>query len=158
MTSTSVDTSIQVRALGPADLDAARALLAAHDLPVEDLASPALSLLGAFQDRGLVGVVGLESCEPFGLLRSLAVADAHRGRGLARALCAEIFALARRRGIQTLFLLTTTAADYFPRLGFVAIPRDAAPPSIQTSTQFASLCPASARVMRWDAPSTAARS
>ena len=44
--------------------------------------------------------------------------------------------------------LTTTAADYFARLGFVRIDRDAAPPAIRATAQFASLCPASAHVMR----------
>lgn len=139
-----------LRRLGDGELTAVRALLAASELPVDDLMNPAISLIGAFHGRDLVGVVGLEACGWVGLLRSLAVADAYRGRGVARELCASLFALAAERGLETLFLLTTTAADYFARLGFVPIHRDAAPPAIQATTQFVSLCPASARVMRRD--------
>jgi amino-acid N-acetyltransferase len=140
--------AVELRRLGDGEISAARALLAACELPVDDLANPAISLIGAFHGHDLVGVIGLEACESVGLLRSLAVAGGHRGRGVARDLCDHLFALATERGIETLFLLTTTAADYFARLGFVAIDRDAAPGSIQTTTQFASICPTSARVMR----------
>ena len=147
MTASAPDPAIEPRPLA-GDLSAARELLAASDLPVDDLASPALSLFGAFHGPALVGVVGLESCAPFGLLRSLAVAPAFRGRGVARRLCDHVIALAAERGLPSLFLLTTTAADYFAKLGFAAIDRDAAPPPIRATAQFASLCPSSARVMR----------
>jgi amino-acid N-acetyltransferase len=142
------DASIQLRSLARSDLDTASALLAASGLPIDDLANPAISLIGAFLGRELVSVIGLEPCEEVGLLRSLAVAPAHRGRGIARVLCDQLLAIARERGFPTLFLLTTTAADYFAQLGFVAIERGAAPASIRSTAQFASLCPASARVMR----------
>ena len=150
MSHSAADALIQVRPLGRDDLDAARTLLAASELPVDDLANPAISLIGAFQGHDLVGVIGLEPCEQVGLLRSLAVAPAHRGRGVARELCDRLLAVARERGIRTLYLLTMTAADYFAKLGFAVIDRDAAPSSVRGTAQYTSLCPSSARVMRRD--------
>lgn len=139
-----------VERLTPASLDAARALLTAADLPVDDLEDPAITLLGVHADRALVGVIGLQACgAEIGLLRSLAVAPAHQGRGLAAQLCDAVVELAAAERIPELYLLTTSAADYFARRGFTAIDRAAAPEAVRTSAQFASLCPASARVMRY---------
>ena len=134
--------------IAPVTADAARALLVANELPVDDLGDPAITLFGAFAYGSLAGVVGLQSYGTVGLLRSLAVAPEHRDRGIAHALCERVFELARARSLAPLYLLTTGAADYFTRHGFVAIERDLAPPEIRASAQFATLCPASARVMR----------
>jgi amino-acid N-acetyltransferase len=134
----------------PVTPDAARALLVENELPIDDLDDPAIELLGAFANGALAGVVGLQRYGTIGLLRSLAVAREHRDRGIARALCERVFELARARSLVPIYLLTTSAADYFTRHGFVAIERDQAPAEIRTSAQFATLCPASARVMRRD--------
>lgn len=56
--------------------------------------------------------------------------------------------LARTHGIKSVYLLTTTAADYFPRMGFARIERDEVPVAVQQSTEFRTLCPASAVAMR----------
>lgn len=52
--------------------------------------------IGAFDEHELLGVSRLESCDRFGLLRSLAVAPARRDRGVARQLCDRVLALAGR--------------------------------------------------------------
>jgi amino-acid N-acetyltransferase len=136
--------------LTPASLDAARALLAAAELPTDDLEDPSITLLGVHADTALAGVIGLQACgDGVGLLRSLVVAPAHQGRGLAARLCDAVVERAAAGGIGELYLLTTTAADYFARRGFTAIERAAAPAPIRANAQFASLCPASARVMRY---------
>ena len=46
-----------------------------------------------------------------------------------------------------LFRSTQGADAFFARHGFRAIDRDAAPPAIRQTRQFAGLCPASARLM-----------
>jgi len=127
--------------------NAARELLAANELPTDDLDEPSIILIGAFDGGALIGVVGLQSFGEVGLLRSLAVVPAHRERGIARVLCERVLELARERSLAAVYLLTTSAADYFLRHGFVAIARDAAPPKIRASAQFSSLCPGSARLM-----------
>jgi amino-acid N-acetyltransferase len=134
-----------VRPLDAGSLAAARALLEADDLPTADLADPSLQLLGAFDGDVLIGVVGLQTCESVGLLRSLVVAPAARDRGVAGALCNAVFELAA--GAE-LWLLTTTARDYFLRHGFTPVNRSSAPAAIRATAQFATLCPSTAIVMR----------
>jgi SAM-dependent methyltransferase len=51
-------------------------------------------------------------------------------------------------GLQDLYLLTTTAADYFRRFGFEVIERAEVPAAVQQSCEFASICPSTATVMR----------
>ena len=47
---------MNLRALTPADMPAASALLAASDLPTDDLDDPSISSVGAFANASLVGV------------------------------------------------------------------------------------------------------
>jgi amino-acid N-acetyltransferase len=139
---------MELRTLASADLEVARALLAANDLPVDDLEDPNITLVGAFDGGVLAGVIGLQVCNEVGLLRSLAVAPTMRSRKLGWQLCDHVLALADARGLDAVFLLTTDAADYFGRLGFVIVDRESAPDAIRATTQFSSLCPSSARLMR----------
>jgi amino-acid N-acetyltransferase len=46
------------------------------------------------------------------------------------------------------YLLTTTAADYFRRRGYEPVDRDALPPAIRSTEEAARLCPASAACLR----------
>lgn len=129
-------------------LDRVEALLDANDLPSGDLrAGPARFFL-ARSDAALVGVGGLETYDSDGLLRSVVVREPHRGQGYGTALCEKLAARARDAGVDTLYLLTTTAAPFFRRLGYETIPRETAPASIRRTTQFADLCPESATCMR----------
>jgi amino-acid N-acetyltransferase len=57
-------------------------------------------------------------------------------------------ARARERGVEQVFLLTETAPVFFGRLGFSDVDRAAVPDTIRATVEFASACPASARVMR----------
>jgi len=50
--------------------------------------------------------------------------------------------------VLAIYLLTTTAEQFFPRFGFVAVDRQSMPRSIQGSIEFQSACPASAIAMR----------
>jgi amino-acid N-acetyltransferase len=119
-------------------------LLAECDLPVEDVTpSSSLHFFGARVGGALVAVVGLELYPPFGLLRSLAVAPTFRGRGLARELVAFTESFSAAQGVESLFLLTTTAEAFFLRLGYAPASRNAAPSAIQATSQFSGLCPSS---------------
>lgn len=131
------------------EVPAVVALLAAADLPVDDLDDELLAgfLVARGEAGGLAGVVGLQAYGPDGLLRSLVVAPSARGTGLGERLVAAVEERARRHGVRTLYLLTTTAAEYFLRLGYLAGERSAAPPAISATGEFAALCPASATML-----------
>ena len=49
-----------------------------------------------------------------------------------------------------MWLLTTTAAPFFARLGFATMERASAPQALQASREFAAACPAGATCMRLD--------
>jgi amino-acid N-acetyltransferase len=132
----------------PRDLDAIKGVLEACQLPHKDITPEHLAHFLVLRRKGdLVGTVGLEKCDSYGLLRSLVVVDSHRGRGLGNKLTSEIEKYARSCGVQALYLLTTTAAPFFTKRGYRVIERGDAPIPIQSTQEFISICPASAVCM-----------
>jgi len=129
------------------DTEAIRNLLGNADLPSEDFAQHLPHFWTARQNGTLAGAVGLEIYGETGLLRSLVVDTTYRGQGLGIKLCEQIFAYAQENSVKELYLLTTTAADFFPKLGFHIIDRDRVPQAIQATEEFASICPATAVCM-----------
>ncbi len=121
-------------------------LLTASQLPVSDL-SNRIQMLGVWKEAQLVGVIGLEPYGDVGLLRSLAVDRSVRGTGLGGRLVEELESLAGSEGIGALYLLTTTAESFFEKRGYQCVPRETAPPGIQGSSEFSSICPASSALM-----------
>src|SRR5262245_44829085 len=100
----------------PGDLPRILELLHAAKLPVE-AELRADGLLVAKRGREIVGAIGLEVFGPAGLLRSLVVDPGSRGRGIADRLVDHLQARALHRGVETLWLLTTSAASFFARWG-----------------------------------------
>jgi len=131
----------------PADLPAIFELLERSKLPRDGLDAHVATTLVARDANGLVGTAALELYGTAALLRSVAVAVERRGRGLGAALTATALDLARRRGVRTVYLLTETAAEFFPKFGFRPIPRPAVDPAVLGSAEFTTACPASALVM-----------
>ncbi|WP_409526182.1 arsenic resistance N-acetyltransferase ArsN2 [Nitrincola sp. MINF-07-Sa-05] len=123
-------------------------LLSSAGLPVADLRDGCqLQLFGVRSDDQIIGLIGIESHGTVGLLRSLVVIDTHRKGGYGQALVTQAEAWACRNGMETLYLLTTTASDFFARHGYVEASRSQAPDSIVGTAQFAGLCPALASFM-----------
>lgn len=132
------------------DHDAVAALLRGCGLPYEDIGEHLSDLIAARQGKTLIGTVALQACDDVGLLRSLAVAQPYRSRGLATDLVTRIVSHARSRRIDRLFLLTTTAQDFFAKRGFESIDRSLVPAAIAGTQEFRSLCPGSAICMSKD--------
>ncbi len=124
-----------------ADAPAIAALLRAAELPHEDFAAHLQHFLVARDERGnVVGVVGAELYAPDALLRSLAVAPAQRGGGLADKLVRELEIVAATWGVERWWLLTTTAEKYFVARGFEVSARGNAPAVIRSTKQFTGSC------------------
>ena len=136
-----------LRTADPSDLDAIAALLTGSALPVDDLRASSIGFLVAEDAGTIVGVVGLETFDEAGLLRSLAVAPAQRGQGLGGELVDALERDACDRGLRQLVLLTQTAERFFAQRGYRVIERADAPVAIQGSAEFRSICPASAACM-----------
>jgi amino-acid N-acetyltransferase len=138
---------IQIGAARASDLDAVLGLLARGGLPLDGVAEHLTTMVIAREDTRIVGAAAIEPYADGGLLRSVVVDPAVQGEGVGRLLVEAAVAYARARSLPALYLLTTTAADYFPRFGFAAIPREDVPPGVRQSVEFRSACPASAVVM-----------
>jgi len=125
-----------------------KATLAGCELPYKDITPDHLRHFWVMRDGPkLAGVVGLEVFEGVGLLRSLAVQEAYRGQGVGSQLTRVAEGYARSQGVKALYLLTTTAPDFFARHGYQRTDRAAAPTPLQGTAEFQSLCPDSAVCM-----------
>ncbi|HEX8938615.1 MAG TPA: arsenic resistance N-acetyltransferase ArsN2 [Candidatus Limnocylindrales bacterium] len=123
-------------------------LLAEAGLPLEGALEAVREGVVLAEGRQLVGCAGLERWGELGLLRSVAVAAERRGQGLGTALVAAAEARAAAAGIRELYLLTETAAPFFGRLGYLAVPRAELPGAVAASPEAGRLCPESAVAMR----------
>jgi N-acetylglutamate synthase-like GNAT family acetyltransferase len=132
-----------------ADLPRVRELLESCGLPaVEAYDQFGEAYVLAEGNGDLLGVAGMEIHDDAGLLRSVAVASSVRSQGLGETLVRNRIEWANNRGVSTIYLLTTTAAEYFARRGFVIADRDSAPPAIKASREFRDVCPSSATFMK----------
>ena len=137
--------TITIEAARKSDLPAVLALLERSGLPQDGLSKHLAATLVARDGDAIVGSAGLEVYGGAALLRSVAVDSALRGQG--QRLTRTALDLARQQGIATVYLLTETAGDFFPRFGFHRIERAAVDPAVQQSVEFKGACPASAQVL-----------
>jgi N-acetylglutamate synthase-like GNAT family acetyltransferase len=93
-------------------------------------------------------VAGLEVHGGVGLLRSVAVRVDAGSKGLGSRLTLAVVKRARKLGLADLYLLTTTAAEFFERHGFERIPRVALPGALGAARELQDACPASVTAMR----------
>ncbi len=139
--------TVSIQVAEASDLPAVLALLDRSGLPRDGLAEHLGTTLAARENGAIVGCAAVEVYGSAALLRSVAVEVTRRGEGLGERLTEAALGLARERGVQEVFLLTETAAGFFPRFGFRSIERNAVPAIVQASVEFTSACPASAMVM-----------
>ncbi|WP_121353352.1 arsenic resistance N-acetyltransferase ArsN2 [Flavisolibacter nicotianae] len=122
-------------------------LLARANLPVQDIGEHT-ELFELKTDAEIIGTIGLEHNGTVGLLRSLSVEEGSRGKGYGEQLVGFLEETAKARGIETLYLLTTTAAAFFSKRGYLVIGREEVPPFVKQTTEFSSVCPSTATLMR----------
>ena len=128
---------------------AIRRLLSDAALPLEglEMAFPK-GYVVAHAAGDLVGCAGIEVYGRDALLRSLVVAAQDRKTGLGARLVANRIDAARADGLDSIYAITTTAADFFAHLGFERIGREVVPAGVRSSAEFSSICPSSAAVLR----------
>ena len=139
---------VQIECAYATDGDDVLRLLKESGLPLEGLTDHLGMTLVARQGGRIVGSAALEMYPDGALLRSVAVAREFRGEGIGHRLTDAAISLARERVSPAIYLLTTTAEQFFPRFGFERIERAAVPRTVQSSVEFTSACPSSATVMQ----------
>lgn len=132
-----METIIEAR---PGDLPAVLALLRDADLPLEGVAEHFGQFLVARANQQVVGAAGLELYGEAALLRSVVVHSEWRGRRLGERLTEAALRTARAHGVREVYLLTKTAAGFFPRFGFRPVARADVHPAVKTSVQFETTC------------------
>lgn len=137
-----------LRPARPEDFRAVSTLLSEAELPIADLGATLAGFVVAEAQGQIVGVAGIELHLGHALLRSVAVRADVRGTRLGERLVHDRLAWASSRGAVDVYLLTTTAPLFFERFGFEPVERHSAPAPLQRTSEFASLCPESAVVMR----------
>lgn len=122
-------------------------ILQKENLPYQDINSKNIQFFKALKSKEFIGIVGMEHYSKAALLRSMVVFEKFRNKGYGCEIINQIFKKAKANNIKTLFILTTTAKDFFENLGFKVIERKNVPDDIKSTTEFTSLCPASATCM-----------
>lgn len=143
-------TSALTTSIGPAsggDMDAIRRLLVAALLPSGDVDGPNQRYIVARQNGRVVGCAGLESFGEDGQLRSMAVHWTSRNSGLGSSLHRRLLFEAVQAGVRRLYVVTTTAADFFTRQGYTKVRPAEVPPGVQASEEYAAFVPGGGVVM-----------
>jgi amino-acid N-acetyltransferase len=142
------DGDIAISGATAADLPIIRRLLIANNLPTTGIDDHWRTFIVARDGDAIVGCGGSEAYKFAALIRSVAVADSHRGRGIGRRIVRQLLDRLASRGIREFYLLTTTAQPYFEKRGFKPIDRDEIHPQLLASTELQGACPDSAVCMR----------
>lgn len=123
-------------------------LLKKTNLPVEDIPSPVQQFIVAKKMGYLIGSAGIEVYGNSCVLRSFAVQPEHQNQGTGGLIYSAILDLARKTNLKDLYLLTTTAENYFAGKGWTIINRNEAPSEVQKSSEFSTICPSTAVCMK----------
>jgi amino-acid N-acetyltransferase len=130
------------------DVPAIRQLLIASNLPLDGLDDHWKTFIVARDGDDIVGCSGSEAHSFAALIRSVAVAETHRGQGIGRRMVRQLLDRLASRGIREFYLLTTTAQPYFAKRGFKPIDRDEIHPQLLGSAELRGACPDTAVCMR----------
>ena len=140
--------SYAIRQATARDLGPVETALRESELPLDGLREQFGDGYAVAESNGtVIGAEGIEIYGNDGLLRSAVVVSDWRGKGVGDALTRDRIEWARKRGLRSLYLLTTTAGDYFPRFGFTRADRETAPDAVRRSKEFSEACPSTALFM-----------
>jgi amino-acid N-acetyltransferase len=136
--------------IGPAsggDLDAIKRLLIGSLLPSRDAGGANQRFIVASENGRLIGCAGLQAAGHDGLVRSMAVHWTRRNAGLGTRLHERLLFEAVLAGVRTLYVVTSTAEDFFAGHGFKRVAATAVPPELQASDEFTAFVPGGSAVM-----------
>lgn len=129
------------------ELDKALDLLEKSKLPTSDIGEN-VELYTVYDQEDLIGTIGLEAFNTEGLLRSFCLDFDVQNIGYGSEILTIFEERIREKGIQNLYLLTTTAQGFFEKNRYVTISREEVSEPIRETAEFKGVCPASAIVMK----------
>ena len=126
---------------------AAVELLKKNNLPTEDI-NPGTQLFVIEENDSVIGTIAVEYNFDVALLRSLSVSEQKRNSGIGQMLVAFIENYVQKQGVQSIYLLTTTAEDFFLKKGYESVDRNEVPDFIKNTKEFSIICSASSTLMK----------
>nr|WP_320147718.1 GNAT family N-acetyltransferase [uncultured Anaeromusa sp.] len=138
-----------IRQATVADLPILEELLQKSDLPIIGISLESAEFLVAeTKTNEIIGVLGAQYHAASTLLRSFAVTQDWRRKGVGLALVKAMFDHLHEQKRKTLYLLTETATAYFECLGFQAISREEIPQPLLVQSGLDQACPCSSQCMK----------
>jgi N-acetylglutamate synthase-like GNAT family acetyltransferase len=138
---------ILIRPATASDWRAVKSLLEENELPIEGARENLVNYVLATENAQVIGCAGTEVYGDLALVRSVSVAPLVKSLGIGTMLVSRIIDESRQRKRSAIYLLTTTAPEYFTRFGFRNLPIGDAPQALRASAEFNGACPASATLM-----------
>lgn len=126
---------------------AAIELLKKNNLPTEDI-DTGTQLFVVEEDDKVLATVAVEYDFNNALLRSLSVSAEKRKTGIGAELVSFIEDYVQKQGVRNIFLLTTTAADFFLKRGYGIIDRNNVPEFIKNTKEYSVICASSSTLMK----------
>jgi len=142
------DEEIRITAATVDDLARIKELLTQNKLTTEGVDDHWRTFVIARSGETIIACGGAEAYQFAALIRSIAVDDAWRGRGIGRRLVRQLLDRLASRGLREFYLLTTTGEAYFRKRGFKTIDRDEVHPQLLASHELQGACPSDAVCMR----------
>ena len=112
---------IEIKQLTESDKAIVLELIATDHLRHEGILDKGTKYWGAFDNNQLVGVIGCEFENKFGLLRSALVDKNYRNARIAHRLTKVLIDNGREENLEAIYLFSTGAGDYWTKLGFKEI-------------------------------------
>lgn len=141
--------SINLKRANDKDLSLINDILKKNDLVYEDIKDNTnIKLFSAYDDNLFIGIIGLEQFRNVGFLRSFVVLDEYRDKGYGKKIYNSLFNYAKSKGVKEIYLLTTTAENFFKKLGFKTLERKDVPQIIKNTAEFSHFCPDTAICMK----------
>ncbi len=142
-----VDEGYTIRTAKDSDLSAIDKLLSENGLTTSGVRENLSNFLVA-ECGDIVGVIGIEFAGHGVMLRSMAISQELRKRGIGATLFNRCLEIVRAAGIKDAYLLTNTAEKFVARWGFHKIQRSEIPADLMQSSTLNSFCPASSICMK----------
>jgi len=140
-------TTISIAPAAGGDFEAIPRLLTSALLPSRDVGLPGQRFIVASEASRILGCAGLQVAGEDGLVRSMTVHWTRRNAGLGSRLLDRLLLEAVLVGVRTLYVVTTTAEDFFARHGFRKIPADEVPAELRSSEEFTAFVAGGSAVM-----------
>ncbi len=96
----------------------------------------------------ILGCAALESDGSAGLLRSVAVLPSAQGAGIGRRLVEAVHERAMDLGLESVYLLTTTADEYFSNFGYESRAEENLPGVVTASAEYLTCSVSGATTLR----------